>query len=230
MSDHDWVQEDVRALDETLVALFKPVRPGPTLEDRMIRSLRLKSLRRWRWPFPAPMAVGAAAVVLLGVVGAVLSRGLEEGVLSFPGGESGRARSENRLRELAVALSDEESGLRSKFGSYSSVRGLVREDASQLHGVGGDVSAPQDVEQMARQLREKVLDLPVARSGDSRELATDLGRPQSTPNQTARPEGAGENRPNGSLGYYRSTGPQTQPPGGMPQSGGGAGAPGTGLA
>ena len=75
-----------RALDQGLDALFAPARPGPALEDRMIRSLRTEAagqVLRSRWR--RKLACGAAAAVALGVTGAGMSRLMDKGELLFPG-------------------------------------------------------------------------------------------------------------------------------------------------
>src|SRR5690349_5871856 len=73
-----------RAADRAVDALFAPVRPGPALEDRLIRSLRVGGVRRSPWP--RKLAWGVAATVGLGAVGAGVSATARDGGLRFPGG------------------------------------------------------------------------------------------------------------------------------------------------
>jgi hypothetical protein len=73
--------EQTQAFDQTLETLFAPARPGPALEDRMVRALR-SAPRRFRFPRPA---MAAAAVLLVGVIGAGVSRLVGQDELLFPG-------------------------------------------------------------------------------------------------------------------------------------------------
>ena len=60
-----------RRFERSMDDLFAPVRPKPGLEERVIRSLRTRPVRR---PLPAVgrVVLGVAAVALLGVVGLVI--------------------------------------------------------------------------------------------------------------------------------------------------------------
>jgi hypothetical protein len=78
--------DQARALDQKLDVLFADRRPGPALEDRMIRSLREESARavlRGRWF--RKLAFGAAAAAVLGATGAGTSRIMDGDELPFPG-------------------------------------------------------------------------------------------------------------------------------------------------
>src|SRR5438128_2220438 len=76
--------EEASRVDGTLEALFAEVRPDPALEDRMIHALRAVPV--WRnWPTLPWIATGAAAVVLLGVLGAGVSHLVARGAVLFPG-------------------------------------------------------------------------------------------------------------------------------------------------
>jgi hypothetical protein len=73
--------EEARGLDQTLQSLFTPVRPTPGLEDRMIRSLRIAP-RRYRI---GRVIAAAAAVVLVGAIGAGATTLIVRGGVPFPG-------------------------------------------------------------------------------------------------------------------------------------------------
>jgi hypothetical protein len=89
--------EDLRQLDGQIGSLFTTARPSAALEDRMIQSLRKKSSRRlWR---PHWIVTTAAAVILLGCVGAFADYTLRKG---FPDLNE-RERALNTLSELGVA-------------------------------------------------------------------------------------------------------------------------------
>src|SRR5262245_17851168 len=72
-------------LDRDLEALFVSARPGPALEDRMIHSLRTASRSKpKRWGVLVRCALGAAAVLLLGVMGTLLTGRISQGDMGFP--------------------------------------------------------------------------------------------------------------------------------------------------
>src|SRR5262245_32985835 len=95
---------DARKLDRGLGTLFARVRPGPGLEDDVIRALRATRVRRrlvlsgWK----PKLAFGVAASIGLGITGAMVSQlaGLE--TLPFPGSISmSRERAETTARTAA---------------------------------------------------------------------------------------------------------------------------------
>src|SRR5262245_3362818 len=64
--------EEARELDQAMDDLFRPAWPKPGLEDRAIRSLRQTRKRGpWKFPWVARIGLGAAAVVLVGLLGFV---------------------------------------------------------------------------------------------------------------------------------------------------------------
>ncbi len=67
----------VRAVDTDLTNLFAETRPNPTLEDRVVQTLRAQPPQTFRLPIPAWFAVAAAALVLIGFTGAVASQLLD---------------------------------------------------------------------------------------------------------------------------------------------------------
>ena len=73
---------DVRALDASLTGLFVEARPNAALEDHMIQTLRTRPPDAWRLPIPAWLAIAAAALVLIGITGAVASEILVQGGLT----------------------------------------------------------------------------------------------------------------------------------------------------
>lgn len=86
MSEHAWIPEDpaARALDAALEGLFTPVRPNPALEDRMIHALRTRTVGR-RLSLVGWLSIAAAALLLVGLTGAVANQVISQGGLSFPG-------------------------------------------------------------------------------------------------------------------------------------------------
>ena len=81
------ILSEVRSTDTALQALFAPLRPTATLEDRIVRSLRDVEAkpreRRTRWT--RYIAYGLAASVSLGAVSLGVQQIIEIGGLSFPG-------------------------------------------------------------------------------------------------------------------------------------------------
>ncbi len=99
--------EEARDLDRTINHLFAGVRPRPELEDRLIRAVRARG-KRPSFTWPARLGAAAAAVLLLGVVGAAGSRLIDQGELRFPGGwnspeRDNKALAENHLKQLGMA-------------------------------------------------------------------------------------------------------------------------------
>ena len=145
-----------RALDLGLDGLFAIDRPGPALEDRMIRSLRTESasaVLRSRWR--RKLAWGAAAAVALGATGAGMSR-LVGDELPFPGmplasrlmGEADQERvyrETDSLKQLSLAThnANDDAPLGADWGD-GSVR-LTRDMYGEI----------RDPEQMARAIAEQ---------------------------------------------------------------------------
>jgi hypothetical protein len=76
-----------RDVDASLSALFVQTRPSAALEDRAIQTLRTRALDdAWRLPLPGWLLTAAAALLMIGFTGAVASRFLVDGGLSFPSG------------------------------------------------------------------------------------------------------------------------------------------------
>src|SRR5260370_32262149 len=74
--------EEARAVDRSMEALFADVRLEPAVEDRIIRALReaRPGNRQWYW-----VSLSAAAVLLVGLIGAGMSHFIEARQLPFPG-------------------------------------------------------------------------------------------------------------------------------------------------
>ena len=70
---------NARALDATLFDLFVEVRPSPSLEDRVIQTLRTRPAGGWRLSPPGWLVVAAAALVLIGLTGALANQILGNG-------------------------------------------------------------------------------------------------------------------------------------------------------
>ncbi len=83
---------DSRSTDKALQALFAPLRPTATLEDRIVRSLRNVEAkpheRRTRWA--RYVAYGLAASVSVGAVSLGGQQLLQNGGMPFPGSEAAR--------------------------------------------------------------------------------------------------------------------------------------------
>jgi hypothetical protein len=91
-------------LETTMAELFADARPDAKLEERMIRGLRKVSVPM-RWPAWTRFAIGAAAVVMLGVVGAIVQTVVVGG--AFPGigsEQSALPNSTNNLKRLATTF------------------------------------------------------------------------------------------------------------------------------
>jgi hypothetical protein len=113
---------DARNLDRGLGTLFADVRPGPMLADRTIDALRAaKTRRRILSGWKGKLAVGLAASVGLGAIGAGVAQMAERSGLVFPGDgdANGRIAAVNNLKQLALTghLSDaEDPGSRDSQG------------------------------------------------------------------------------------------------------------------
>ena len=102
-------------LETTMAELFADARPDAKLEDRMIRRLRQARVP-FRWSMWMRFAAGAAAVVLLGVVGAIV-----QAVAAGNAGPLGGLRMATRT--------DDERQARTYFGART--RGNVERDRNK---------------------------------------------------------------------------------------------------
>jgi hypothetical protein len=148
--------QEARAMDQTLETLFAGIRPEPSLEDRMIHALRLASVAHpWSIPFGVRLALGAAAVLLLGVLGAFVSSHMDQGGLVFPGSGQVVALFDGDLRTVG-------------FATYARTQGALVNSREQLEdrepALGDDshsIKARIDVgaDKLAQEIRQKVSEL-----------------------------------------------------------------------
>jgi hypothetical protein len=127
--------EEARDLDRTIDGLFADARPRPELEDRMVRAVRARG-RRSSFTWPARLSAAAAAVLVLGVVGAAGSRLIDEGELRFPGTwgspeRDNRALAENHLKQMVGSMHSDKGGEGAPAGG--DIKG-VREDTPVMSG------------------------------------------------------------------------------------------------
>jgi hypothetical protein len=96
---NDWTGFD-RSLDD----LFAEVRPEAGLENRLLQGLRTVPARRRRWPMMIRAAAAVAALVILGVFGAVMQNLVESDSLPFPGlwAEGSKTEASNNLKQIAL--------------------------------------------------------------------------------------------------------------------------------
>src|SRR6516164_901319 len=172
---------DARQLDETMEDLFAEARPDPQLEDQIIHRLRVIPLRIIGFkPIYRRMAVAAAAVVLLGVLGALGSNIISAGKLRFPGESQVQAR--NELKQFGAAINS--SSTRSEGRNY--VFTPNPEGAAFYPPVDfdGQVRDPgegiTDANSMAKKLRESIINGITAdhgrdnQTGEKAHLRSDL--------------------------------------------------------
>jgi hypothetical protein len=106
------VLAEARRLDQTMETLFAEVRPGPALEDRMVRSLRgVPRPRRPRLAWIARLAASVAAVVVLALVGMLMNHLIGQGqlpILAFGDAERARSLAQNDLKQLELVLASKQ--------------------------------------------------------------------------------------------------------------------------
>src|SRR5262249_49636597 len=77
---------EARNVERKLERLFANASPDPSLEDRMVETLRARPPRRgWRIPVPEWVVCSAAAALLLGAFGAGITSMIDNSGLTFPG-------------------------------------------------------------------------------------------------------------------------------------------------
>jgi hypothetical protein len=98
---NDWA-----GFDHSMDGLFAEVRPEAGLENRLLQGLRTATSRPRRRLPVFRIAAGIAALVMLGVVGAVMQNLLENGNLPLPGlwgqGPGKRIQAGNNLKQIVV--------------------------------------------------------------------------------------------------------------------------------
>jgi hypothetical protein len=97
-----------QSADRMLMSLFADVRPGPTLEDRMIRTLRQPrpTVRRLAVPLSIKVVLAAAAVVMIAVVGATMSLIIDGNAfasLGFTEEATSSSLAANHLKQIGIS-------------------------------------------------------------------------------------------------------------------------------
>ncbi len=164
--------DDARGLDRTMDRLFAGVRPRPELEDRMIRAVRARG-KCPSFTWPARLGAAAAAVLVLGVVGAAGSRLIDQGELRFPGAASppepdNRPRAANQLKQLGMATyGGEVAGDRNAPALFDSSSSMTATDGTPP---GGQLSAKQRSESFSGAGRlSNALGVTISAAGGSKE-------------------------------------------------------------
>ncbi len=97
---------DWAGFERSLDGLFAEVRPPAGWEGRLLQGLRTAPQQRLRWSTIVRVAAGIAAVVILGVLGALLHGVLEKGSLPFPGlwaeGPREKTQASNNMKAVAM--------------------------------------------------------------------------------------------------------------------------------
>ena len=99
---------DARRLDDCLSALFVGVHPDSGLEDRAVARLRTATPRRVVFNPRAKWAVAAAAVLLLGTIGAVAGSVASGGSLKMPGDAAAASAPADRKDAAEVTRNEAE--------------------------------------------------------------------------------------------------------------------------
>lgn len=178
---------EARTLEQQLESLFAEERPEPSLEDRMIQALRAEntrsglgiSIKGW-------IGISAAAVLVVGVVGAGMGKLIVEGELPFPGNwGANRPMARNDLKQLAIAQPAAHDALFSFPPDDKFVEGF--DNSHSTHFVDEFVpaqrsptSSVKDAEELAQLARSKMLGDQVS---DGRKSGVE-GRRGSTASQT----------------------------------------------
>src|SRR5262249_6926792 len=101
--------EEVQALDQQLESVFAEGRPAAGPEERIDclvpdRQVGRSRIRRFGSSPIGKVAMAAAAVLLLGVVGAGMNTMIEDGELPFPGLSANRVGGQNNLKQVGLAM------------------------------------------------------------------------------------------------------------------------------
>jgi hypothetical protein len=154
---------EAQAVDGGVEALFSEVRPDAALEDRMIQALRSPARRQtMHTPAFIYLTRGAAALVLLGGMGAGANFFIGRGDLPFPG----MAPKQSAPASSRVAISMDASQSMAQMAD-GSVRGA---DQGLTSAFGNSPTVVlQDVDRLAQELRDKEVAalLPEQSSRDS---------------------------------------------------------------
>jgi Domain of unknown function (DUF4349)/Putative zinc-finger len=144
-------------METTMAELFADARPDAKLEDRMIRRLR-KVRVPFRWSTWMRFAAGAAAVVMLGIVGAVVQAVAAGG--SFPGinrESAARTQSANDLKRIATTFYHRE-GAKNEYKDVLAKVEEARTGSLMLSDVSGSMDAidSEGVRQDLKDIRDKL--------------------------------------------------------------------------
>jgi len=144
--------DETRAFDHHLGAAFAGVQPDAALEDRMIQRLRLERSRRgWRPSKALVSVMGAAAGVLLMVLGAAISGALQDGELPLPGNV-------DLTRLSPIAFWDDSgatfSSVTYTVGSVDGWKAAKELNDSKWNRQSSTTAAP-DINEAIRDIREK---------------------------------------------------------------------------
>jgi hypothetical protein len=140
---------EYQGFDEAIDSLFAPTRPRPGWENRVIDNMRLARRKRLPFSWWLGAAGSVAALVMLGVVGALLYDAVQEGELTFPGQVAqARTQAKNNLHQSSQGWGD----WAALFGHKSSVNDADGEDKAtkdafpglgESSGKSGELSAPR---------------------------------------------------------------------------------------
>ena len=133
---------DARAFDESMDNLFAPIRPAPGFDNRVIANLRAaRPRRRAFWSRGMRIAIGVAAVLVLGVLGTVLQGFMAKGNLVFPGMKSEPiASASSNLLPIKGAFVYGRDDVEEKTSSHRPEEGLVPQGASSPQAVKGRIN------------------------------------------------------------------------------------------
>jgi Domain of unknown function (DUF4349)/Putative zinc-finger len=152
--------QEARGLDQTLQSLFTPVRPTPGLEDRMIRGLRKVA----RLSFPKRALAAAAAVFVIGAVGAGTVALIGRSQMPFPGALAFSRGSSTHVSDSSFSVRDDHAS-----ASHNA-----------LAGASYPMIPSQDgVDELARNTRERAMQ-PLSVHGVETEFSKILTPVQET--------------------------------------------------
>jgi hypothetical protein len=103
---------DLRQLDRVMTSVFADARPDATLDERIVRELGKEPMRAFRRPSAWRFVLAAAAVLVIGLIGAVAQAMMNEGGMSFAKGLDGPivARSQSSRIDFIGGTKLEEAG------------------------------------------------------------------------------------------------------------------------
>ncbi|MBI3466272.1 MAG: DUF4349 domain-containing protein [Planctomycetes bacterium] len=228
-------RDEAREVDRTMQSLFASEQPGPALEDRLIRSLREAARPQFlRLPLARQISLGAAAVLLLGMLGVIIGNMIEQGNLPFPGTWGTEPRRDTMLAHQRLLFPYiEESGLPAEDRTRGAALPRSASFASE-----NDIPNPtsKNADDLARETYEKAVAAMETLQRDEtlknavtemetlqREVSLGEGA-ESTSRYASRTFGrSGDNDGDGVGAMGASPGIASTGPGGMGMAGGGMG-------